>query len=244
MRPTVAPNAARPTLGSERACELRGDRSCLYGPIGFRGECSHVRFMSIMAFLNKFPDDDACWRHLEQVRWPDGPVCAKCGNVGPTMACGRKHYRQCKTCNAKFTAAFGTPLEGTHLPMRTWFTALHLLAVSSKGLSSVALGRHLGVGQKTAWFLGRRIRAMMEDNKRLLRAIVGADATYVGGKSKRDQKSRRDDAAAQPKGRRGSRHAMVVTAGERGGKARAKRAGAHSKRTGRQGFAGKRSVHR
>jgi hypothetical protein len=71
--------------------------------------------MSVMAFLKQFPDDDAGWPHLERVRWPDGPVCPKCGIV-----------------------AMGTPLEGTHLPMRTWFTALYLLAVSSKGLSSVA----------------------------------------------------------------------------------------------------------
>jgi transposase-like protein len=137
------------------------------------------------AFLKKFPDDDACWRQLEKVRWPDGPVCAKCGNVGPTMACGRKHYHQCKACNAKFIAAFGTPLKGTHLPMRTCFTALYLLAVSSKGLPSVALGRHLGVGQKTAWFLGHRIRAMMGDKTGLLRRLVQADQTYVGGKRKR-----------------------------------------------------------
>jgi hypothetical protein len=89
-----------------------------------------------------------------------------CGNVGPTMACGRKHDHQRKACNGKFTAAFGTPLKGTHLPMRTWFTGLYLLAVSSKGLSGVALGRHLGVGQKTAWFLGERIRAMMRRRAR------------------------------------------------------------------------------
>jgi hypothetical protein len=86
-----------------------------------------------------------------------------------------------KACNAKFTAAFGTPPEGTHLPMRTWFTALYLPAVSSKGLSSVALGRHLSICQKTAWFLGHRIRAMMEDNSGLLKGIVEADETYVGG---------------------------------------------------------------
>jgi hypothetical protein len=78
------------------------------------------------------------------------------------------------------------------LPMRTWFTALYLLAVSSKGLSSVALGRHLGIGQKTAWFLGHRIRAMMADDTGLLRGIVEANQTYVGGKRKRGQKSSRD----------------------------------------------------
>jgi transposase-like protein len=174
---------------------------------------------SVMAFLKQFPDDDACWSHLERVRWPDGPICPKCGNVGPTMKCGRAHYHLCKACNAKFTVAMGTPLEGTHLPMRTWFTALYLLAVSSKGLSSVALGRHLGIGQKTAWFLGHRIRAMMADDTGLLRGIVEADETYIGGKRKRGQKSKRDGDGDQPKGRGGSRKAMVVTAVERGGKA-------------------------
>jgi hypothetical protein len=82
--------------------------------------------MSVMAFLKQFPDDDACWSHLERVRWPDGPVCPKCGNVGPTMKCGRVHYHLCKACNVKFTVAMGTPLEGTHLPMRTWRCAFSL----------------------------------------------------------------------------------------------------------------------
>ena len=93
----------------------------------------------------------------------------------------------------------GTPLEGTHLPMRTWFTGLSLLAVSSKGLSSVALGRHLGIGQKTAWFLGHRIRAMMADDTGLLRGIVEADETYVGGKRKRGQKSKQAGDAISPR---------------------------------------------
>jgi len=102
--------------------------------------------------------------------------------------------------------------------------------VSSKGLSSVALGRHLCIGQKTAWFLGQRIRAMMADDPGLLRGIVEADETY-GGKRKRGQKSKRDGDGDQPKGRGGRRKAMVVTAVERGGKARAKRGGTHSERT-------------
>jgi len=184
-----------------------------------------------MSSLKQFPDDDACWSHLERVRWPDGPICPKCANVGPTMKCGRAHYHLCKACNAKFTVAMGTPLEGTHLPMRTWFTALYLLAVSSKGLSSVALGRHLGIGQKTAWFLGRRIRAMMADDTGLLRGIVAADETYIGGKRKRRQKSKREGDGDQPKGRGGSGKAMVVTAVDRGGKVRAKRGGTHCERT-------------
>src|SRR3954447_12682227 len=49
--------------------------------------------------------------------------------------------------NSKLPTA--TPFEGTHLPLRTWITALYLVSASSKGISSVKLGVHLGVGQKT-----------------------------------------------------------------------------------------------
>jgi len=68
--------------------------------------------MSLLAFLKQFPDDDACWRHLEAVRWPGGPVCPKCGNVGATSSVGRAHYHGCRGCGSKFTVAFGTALEG------------------------------------------------------------------------------------------------------------------------------------
>jgi hypothetical protein len=72
---------------------------------------------------------------------------------------------------------------------------------------------------------------MMEDNSGLLKGIVEADETYVGGKRRKHTKSRRDKDDDQPRGRDGSRKAMVVTAVERGGKARAKRARTHSERT-------------
>lgn len=82
---------------------------------------------------------------------------------------GQAHYRRCNACQSKFKVTHGTPFEGTHLPMRTWFTALYLVAASSKGISSVKLGEHLGIGQKTAWFLGQRIRRVMQDRDGLLR---------------------------------------------------------------------------
>ena len=110
--------------------------------------------MSLLSLLKQFPDDEACWAHLEALRWPSGPVCPKCGSIDNAHKVGRAHYLQCNPCGAKFKVTHGTALEGTHLPMRSWFTALYLIAASSKGISSVKLGKHLGVGQKTAWFLG------------------------------------------------------------------------------------------
>jgi hypothetical protein len=46
---------------------------------------------------------------------------------------------------------------------------------------------------------------MMADDTGLLRGILEADETYVGGKRKRGQKSSRDRDGDQPKGREGSR---------------------------------------
>jgi hypothetical protein len=142
--------------------------------------------MSIMAFLKQFPNDDACWQRLEKARWPHGPVCPKCENVGPTMACGRKHYHQCEVA---------MPSSRLHLGRRSkartcrYGRGLRRLSAccSSKGLSSVALGRHLGVCQNTAWFLGHRLRAMMEDNSGPLGGIVEADETYVEASEARNR---------------------------------------------------------
>ena len=39
----------------------------------------------------------------------------------------------------------GTVLQGTKLPMRVWFRAMHLLAQGKKGLSNIELGRRLGI---------------------------------------------------------------------------------------------------
>jgi|GEM_PF-2532336 len=107
--------------------------------------------------------------------------------------------------------------------------AVYLVAVSSKGISSVALARQISVGQKTAWFLLQRIRQMMDQDKPILRGIVEADETYIGGNGRqRGQTSKRDGTADQPKGRGGSRKMMAVTAVERGGKARARKGMTHS----------------
>jgi hypothetical protein len=44
----------------------------------------------------------------------------------------------------------GTILQGTKLPMRVWFRAMHLLAQGKKGLSNIELGRRLGISTNAA----------------------------------------------------------------------------------------------
>lgn len=35
--------------------------------------------MKLRSFMRRFGTNEACRAHLESVRWPDGPVCDRCG---------------------------------------------------------------------------------------------------------------------------------------------------------------------
>jgi hypothetical protein len=96
---------------------------------------------------------------------------------------------------------------------------MYLILASSKGISSVKLAEHLGIGQKTAWFLGHRLRAMLGSGEKLpLSGIVEADESYIGGKARNLPKG----APRPEKTGRGTRKPMLFAAIERGGEARAK----------------------
>jgi hypothetical protein len=66
-------------------------------------------------------------------RWPKGTVCPKCGEIDNAAKLPCAGYRQCRGCRAQFNVLNGTPMEGTHLPLRTWFGAIFLTATSSNG---------------------------------------------------------------------------------------------------------------
>ena len=53
-----------------------------------------------------------------------------------------------------------------------------------KGLSSYALARHIGVAQKTAWFMLQRIRLVLSDidDDEKIDGIVEVDEAYFGGR--------------------------------------------------------------
>ena len=139
-----------------------------------------------------YHNNDAARRHLESIRWPDGPYCPHCGSFedvhrlgGKAGAAGLLH---CRICRKKFTITVGTLFERSHVPLHKWMLATHLMSASKKGMSAHQLHRMLGVTYKTAWLMAHRIREAMRDSKPGPMGgdnkVVEADETYVGGKSK------------------------------------------------------------
>ena len=173
--------------------------------------------MKLKAFLAKFGTDEACRVHMERTRWPDGIVCPRCGTVGRSLVMKTRpgSYR-CGECDKRFTVTVGTAMEGTHLPISTWYLAMFLMLSTAKPISAMSLMRQLGIQYRTCWHMLHRLRAMLERGDKLpLAGIVEADETYVGGKPRNRQKHR-----PEPTRGRGTDKPMLFAAVERGGPAR------------------------
>jgi len=114
----------------------------------------------------RFIDPVAARKHLEALRWPDGPECVHCGSADVTRLEGKKHrdgLLQCNKCREQFTVTVGTVFERSKIALNKWLLCNHLLCASKKGMSALQISRMLGVTYKTAWFMCHRIRESLRN---------------------------------------------------------------------------------
>src|SRR3954469_15428100 len=165
--------------------------------------------MNLVKLIEDYGSEDKCRAYLEELRWPNGVECPRC--EGTTIS--RIHKRNqfdCDSCRYQFSVTAGKPFHDSHFPLWKWFLGIYLIGESKKGISGKQLERTLGVSYKTAWYLGHRIRAAMEEDSPIpLRGIVEIDETWLGGK-KHDAPYRGPFA----------NKTMILGAVERGGKVR------------------------
>jgi transposase-like protein len=138
--------------------------------------------------LTKMTEDEAR-TYLESIHWPDGPFCPHCGATDVTKLQGKStrpgvHKCKSKGCRKQFTVTVGTIFERSHIPLRDWVIAFHMMTASKKGISAHQLHRMLGCTYKTSWFMCHRIREAMriEHGPQSMSGVVEADECYVGGK--------------------------------------------------------------
>ncbi len=143
---------------------------------------------SLPEFQRMFPDDAACARYLEAIRWRDGFACSKCGIAAePFRFANRPGVLRCKGCKRDTALTAGTVMERTHTPLSTWFWAAFLIASLTPGMSAVQLQRQLGLTRyETAFQILHKLRSGMASTSGRIgaRLHVEIDETYVGGRTR------------------------------------------------------------
>ncbi len=146
--------------------------------------------MTIPQFEKAFPNEDACSAYLVAYRWPDGVHCPRCGSVKVSALTTMTFAWQCYDCapvtSYRFSHIAGTIFENTKKSLREWFSVIHMMMTSKKGVSALQIQRVMGFGSySTAHYMCHRIRAGLADESfTQLMGIVEVDETFIGGKAK------------------------------------------------------------
>jgi ribosomal protein L37AE/L43A len=115
-------------------------------------------------------------------RWPEGFECPICGGTTHSEVKTRGLF-QCSACRRQTSLIAGTIFAATKVELRVWFRAMYHLTQSKQGISSIELGRRLGVTQTTAWTIKQKLAQVMleRDANQPLNGRVELDDAYLGG---------------------------------------------------------------
>jgi transposase-like protein len=135
-----------------------------------------------------FSDADRAFQYAVKLRWFDGkPECPRCYSREYSFIKTRRLWF-CKGCKRQFTVKVGTIFEDSPITMDKWMIAFWLLVNCKNGISSYEV-RHLGVTQRTAWFMMHRIRKALQTGIFVKKldgdgGTVEVDETFIGGKAR------------------------------------------------------------
>jgi len=145
--------------------------------------------LTLLDFQRMFPDETACLRYLEKIRWPDGFVCGKCATVGePFRLSSHPRKLKCRSCQHLESVTADTVMHRSKSSIHVWFWAAYLVATQTPGISALELKKKLGIKRyETAFQILHKLRDTM---LRPGRDKIGAewpielDVVFVGGKTR------------------------------------------------------------
>jgi transposase-like protein len=154
-----------------------------------------------MSVLSKpyFHDEKTAFEKLEQIVWPEGPICPHCGNKGEkpiySLAKTRIGLKKCGSCRKQFTVRVGTVFESSHIPLHKWLQATYLLCSSKKGISAHQLHSVIEITYKSAWCMAHRLREAMRTGDLAPfggeGSIVESDETFIGRDPEKKRRGQR-----------------------------------------------------
>jgi transposase-like protein len=147
-----------------------------------RNRIQFQKGLSEALFLALYGNEEQCRSLVVAWRWQEGFRCPKCGGQEHCIV-GPRRLFQCNACRRQTSPMAGTIFNSTKLPLTVWFRAMYLVTQTKQGISSIELGRRLGVTQTTAWKIKTKLAEVMRavgDEEKLAGRIEMDDA-YLGG---------------------------------------------------------------
>lgn len=142
---------------------------------------------SLTAAIRFFAVPMHCIDTVAMMRWPDGkPVCPMCG-CNKFYWLAKQMRWKCRNgkCNKQYSVKVGTIFEESPIALDKWLIAVWLIANCKNGISSYEIARHVGVTQKSAWFMLHRVRKALANSSWMKMGGENAgpievDETFVG----------------------------------------------------------------
>lgn len=133
---------------------------------------THDRVMSsevdFEEFSRIYPDREACFKFLADLKWEKGYACRKCNHTH--FGTGHLPYsRRCSKCGYEESVIAYTILQNTRIPINKAFYMLFLIYSSKGKISSHKLSEILSIRQSTCWAYSARIKKVMDEKKKELR---------------------------------------------------------------------------
>ena len=147
-----------------------------------RNRVQFQKGLSEAEFETRYGSEEKCRAAIIAWRWPEGFVCPHCGKRRHSHIATRDKF-QCSACRKQTSPIAGTIFAATKAPLTIWFRAMYHLTQTKQGISSIELGRRLGVTQTTAWKMKTKLAEVMRRVGEGLRleGRIEMDDVYLGG---------------------------------------------------------------
>ena len=147
-----------------------------------RNRIQFQKGLSEARFATLYGSEENCREALARWRWPDGFICPRCAG-GEHCVLEHRDLYQCNACRRQTSLTAGTIFNSTKVALTTWFRAMYLITQTKQGISSIELGRRLGVTQTTAWKIKTKLAEVMRiaNDREPLEGRIEMDDAYLGG---------------------------------------------------------------
>lgn len=121
--------------------------------------------LSYEKFIESFPDNTACLRYLEDLKWSNNYQCRKCGNEKFSE---KQFSRKCTRCDYIESPTSNTLFHGIKIPLNKAFYMVYASSLKGKKLTLEEMSQLLDIGKNTCWDFRKKIKERGEVKKKLL----------------------------------------------------------------------------